>query len=232
VVSVVFENLSTQPWLLDAGASGIVTTKSGRIAASLDLASISRGGGQSTMSYLHTGISGDWIAQQLLDNPAGSPVRGGTVDLTINGRLGLTGGIPTIDLPLTVALHNTTLSVPGAGSVDIAELVLPIQLVGPVGSPGIRLDPDALTQALIDAGAAEAARLFQNEIDKQLGKLTDELTKEIADELGDELGDQVGDVLNDAVGDQLQDAIGDGAGNAIRGLLGGGGDKKKKKKKD
>lgn len=214
VVSVVLKNLSTQPWLLDAGATGILTTQSGRIAASLDLASISRAGGDSTMSYLHTGISGDWIATQLLDNPAGSPVQGGTVDLAINGQLSLAGGIPMIDLPLTVALHDTTLSVPGAGSVAVAELVLPIQLVGPVGSPGIRLDPDALSRALVDAGAAEAARLFQNEIDKQLGRLTDELT--------DQLGDQIGD--------QLKDAIGDGAGDAIRGLFGGGGDETKKKK--
>ena len=100
--------------------------------------------------------------------------------------------------PLLVTLHNTRLALPQIGSTDVNEFTLSIEVAGSLYDPQIRVDPDALTQALADAGANELATLLQKELGKVLGDIDPG-----AGELGEEINKKAGEV--------------------IKGLLGGGG---------
>ena len=87
------------------------------------------------------------------------PVRGGTVDVTLEGRVATsrTAGI-WLDLPLTLTLRGTTLQIDGLGATQVDELKLPFGLRGPLGAPRISFDGDRLADALIAAGKQELAK--------------------------------------------------------------------------
>ncbi|MBX3463105.1 MAG: hypothetical protein KF830_08035 [Planctomycetes bacterium] len=100
------------------------------------------------------------------------PLRGGTMDLQIQGALRQARGqATTIDAPLQVALRDTVFALAGARETKVESLLLPIGLRGPLVQPAIALDDKVLQDALLAAGQRELASFVQAQAGKLLGGL-------------------------------------------------------------
>jgi uncharacterized protein (TIGR03546 family) len=104
------------------------------------------------------------------------PVRGGTIDITSKGSLrSVVGQALALDLPLQVALKDTTFALAGAQETKVDSLLLPIGRRAPMTQPAVTLDDQALQQALLAAGHKELANFVQGQAGKLLGGLPKDL---------------------------------------------------------
>lgn len=199
--------LSTHPSLVDAPPRLALASRDGEVGFEIDLAPVSRAGGDGALRFHWKGFAIDTAMSKLklLGEP---PFRGGTLDLELDGAWDA-GRIGWIDLPLKVTLRGTTFSMQGVDPTPIDELVLPIGLSGPIDAPRIRFDSSALSDALVAAGKRELATRVQQHLG---GELADQL---------DELKEKAGIDLPGGLQGKLPDPKG-----ALEGLFGG------KKKKD
>ncbi|MEZ5965717.1 MAG: hypothetical protein R3F56_17920 [Planctomycetota bacterium] len=149
---VTADNLSSNPALLSAPVQLAVTSKSGRYEFRCQL--------QGDAVHFKLGLVGldaDAVGEQLAVSGQ-APIRGGKLDALLDGSLGLgaDGGF-TIDLPLRVTLHGTTLSLFGLQPTAVDELTIPLGIRGPLTNPRISLDDKKLADALVSAGRKELA---------------------------------------------------------------------------
>ncbi len=101
-----------------------------------------------------------------------APVRGGTMDLAAKGSLtSVVGQALTMELPLQVAMKDTTFAFAGSKETKVDSLLLPIGLRGPMTRPSISLDDKVLQDALLAAGQKELATFVQGQAGKLLGGL-------------------------------------------------------------
>jgi uncharacterized protein (TIGR03546 family) len=181
-------NISTQPWLVDDPPQVTVRSRSGAYAADVALAHVARGSGgaNSTLTLARRGIPGDRVSQSLAaaGGDAGQVLSGGTVDAVIEGAF----RPEWIDLPLNVIIHNSTITIPGAGSAPVEQLRLPIGVVGPLDAPNITIDADAWSQALADAGATALANKVRGEVEAEVEKATEKAREEVDKRVREGLG--------------------------------------------
>ena len=107
------------------------------------------------------------------------------MDIDLDGSWA--GAVGTLHFPLNVKLMNTTFTIPGGQSAQIAELSLPIVLRGTLENPLIRIDQDQLADALLKAGADQLASRLRGEADKVIEKATEDLTDKLGNEVKDKL---------------------------------------------
>jgi uncharacterized protein (TIGR03546 family) len=191
ILDVRMVNLSTQPWLV-AGAPDVeVKTKSGKLGGHVVLGDAASQKSPSTVAFHYNGLAVDDVASQL--KVAGTkPIQGGTMDVSLDGSLG-SGG--SVDLPLNVTLHNTTLTLAGAGSAKVSELALPIGLRGPMDDPRITIDSKKLADALVKAGASELASKVQGKAQAEAEKVVDKASEKLKDKVGDKAKGVIGDLF-------------------------------------
>ncbi len=176
-VALVATNLSSHPSLVEAPATLSLASKSGRFSTALRI-----GGKDGVVGtkFVLGGIPTDSLTAQLKS----SPVQGGTIDIALDGNLALAGGTPRIAMPLQVTLHDTTLTIPGIPPLPVQSLPLPIDLNGPLTSPGIRIDDaklgaslDQLANSLIQSGRQELANQVRTRSGELLkGKVPSQVT--------------------------------------------------------
>ena len=132
-------NLSTQPWLSDAVAAI-------EVSSSKDTAGFSvKAGAMTQLAAHYRGIPAAQITEAL-KQPL---LNGGTVDLAFNGSYSTMDG--SIDLPLNITLHNTTVQVAGR-AVPLDNFTLPVGLTGSLSSPRVKVDSDQLGRIAKQAG--------------------------------------------------------------------------------
>lgn len=189
------DRLSTQPWMMDEPATIAIASRSGRIDLDLDLGGRDeQTGGAPRLALSIKELSGDAVGNALAVGGE-APLRGGTVDLDLSGLLAPSN----IDLALRSIVRNGTLSLPGAGAREVSEFTLPIGLRGPLSAPVVRLDDDALAQALIDAGASALA----SKVREKAGGEIDKAVEGAREKVGDQVGEKVGGAARDALGGLL-----------------------------
>lgn len=159
--------LSTQPWLVDGAPRVELASRDGRIRVVLDLAPVSRAGGNGAIRMAWKGLSVDGVMAQL-KLPGKAPLSGGTLDLAIDGAWDQ-GRIGVVDLPLVATFHDTVLAFEGLEPTPLDELELNVGLKGAIDSPRIHFEPSSLTEALKQAGKAELARQVQGRLKDELG---------------------------------------------------------------
>jgi uncharacterized protein (TIGR03546 family) len=167
-------NLSTSPALSEPMALSL-KGKSGRFDLGFRVAG---GGAELALSILELAVD-DVVGQ--LRVAGGAPLRGGTLDVRLQGRLGhdaRTGFL--VDLPLQVTLKNTTLALPGVQETQLASLTLPIGIRGPVANPRVTFDDKVFADALLAAGKKEVA----DQVRKRAGKLLEGKVPGAGDALG------------------------------------------------
>ena len=122
--------LSSNPRFVDAPPRLEIASRDGQIELEIDLAPVSRLGGDGALRFAWRGLSIDSALAQLeLDGPP--PLRGGTLDLELDGAWDQ-GRIGHVNLPLTATLHDTVLHVEGVDPTPLDRLVLPIGIEGSI----------------------------------------------------------------------------------------------------
>lgn len=161
------------------------------------------------------GVAGDRIGQALkfVGEP---PVRGGTADFVARGSM-LRG---VIELPVTVTLKDTTLSMPRVGSERVSNLTFPFGLQGPMDNPRVMVSEQAFADALLQAGAGKLAAEARSKADEAVGRAAGKLGEQIGEKLGEQLGTDASKGVQDA------------AKGALESLLGGGRKRDEAPKKD
>src|SRR5690606_12076623 len=96
----------------------------------------------------------------------------------------------SVELPLRVTLHNTTLRLPDGSTSNLSSLQLPIGVRGAIANPRIAFDETTFTDALVAAGKAELANRFNAEAEKAVDDVKNKATEKINEKLGEELGEQ------------------------------------------
>lgn len=163
-------NLSTHPGLL--GKPPQIDIKSSRdtLGFATYIGDVVPGQATNTLHFHYRGLPVDKVAGSLKIGDT-TPLQGGTIDLAASGDWRKAGGV-TVNLPLEVVLHNTTISL-GGKPTKVETLALPIGLQGPLDNPRIKIDQKALTTALAKAGVAQATAELkgkaQQKLDEQLG---------------------------------------------------------------
>ena len=168
--------LSTHPGLVDAPPRVELNSRDGALGFVVDLAPVSRGGGDGALRFHWKGLAVDEALAQLR-LPGGAPFQGGTLDVELDGAWDQ-GRIGWIDLPLRVTLRDTTFRMEGVQPTKLERLELPIGLAGPIDSPRIRFDASDLTDALVAAGKKELAGKVQGLLKGEVGAKLDELDLE------------------------------------------------------
>jgi hypothetical protein len=179
-------NLSSQPSLVDGAMDLTMSTESDLFQMSFALPSASDPG---MLTFALRGLSVDSVAS-MLRLGKGSGISGGTLDLSLSGPWS-GGRAGYVDLPLEIKLHDIELALGGSQKFPISELVLPVQLKGPIDSPNVRIDTSALTESLRAAGAAELTKFIDTKKAELIGKGKAELQEKVGSKLGDLLGKDV-----------------------------------------
>jgi uncharacterized protein (TIGR03546 family) len=204
VLDVHATNLSTQPWLVAQAPQVTVKSRAGTLDFAAALGGVAGTRADSTLSIAYRGLPSDLIGEQLKFNGE-QPLKGGTMDISARGTLTPANAI---NLPLEVTMHNTTISLPGAGSQQLAQLVMPIGVQGPLDNPRIIFDQNAFADALTKAGATALADKARGEAQRAVDKATDKAMKQLDDKLEKKLGDKLGDKAPAGLGDQLKGGLG------------------------
>lgn len=185
VLDLTGANLSTHPALVGAPARLRLAARSGLLEAEVGFADPA---GDPLLFRLR-----GWPVERFasaLQVDGSAPLSGGTLDLALEGRWA-GGRAGWLDLPLQLALHDTTLQL-GGRSQRVSELRLALGLRGPLDNPALSLDDDQLVQALQAAGAAELGARFEQERAQAEQKLQEKLDEAVQDKLGDALGGLLG----------------------------------------
>jgi hypothetical protein len=161
-------NLSSEPWLVDQPLELSLAARSGRFAFSFKADPKTSRSGET--SFVWKDIPIDSIAERIKFSGQ-PPLKGGMLDLKLGGKLDFAGaGGVKLDLPLVAALRDTTLALPGMTETKVEALALPIGLRGPLASPRVSLDDQALADALVAAGKSELAKQVRDQAGKLLGE--------------------------------------------------------------
>jgi len=159
-LSIVGENLSTHPSLSPGPPHLMVKAEDGSILFEVGSAETGR-----ALSFQLKGVSGDAIGKAL----KASPVKGGTVDLSLKGSWA-GAGAGGVDLKLDATMLGTTLALPGVkGEKKVDKLVLPLAIKGTLDDPRVLFRDEDLAKALMAAGQKELASKLSDEAGKRLG---------------------------------------------------------------
>jgi len=177
------ELLASEPTLLNTGRPALrLANRSGSLTSELYIAA--QPGEITRLVAERKGVPGDRVGSML--NVAGQPpVRGGTVDLRL--ETSLFGAL--LDGQLQATLVNSVISVAGR-ETPVDQLDVPIGVSGPIDAPSIAFSDQALADALVAAGKAEAAKRLKEEA----GKLLEETG--IEEKIGEDAGKKVKGLLD------------------------------------
>jgi len=194
------KNLSSQPHLVKEDKEVSISSSKGTLGLSLFLGGPSGGDGRYEMAFFCKGMPVDEVLSEIKvgGNP---PLQGGTIDISTDGNWKSQEGEMFINLPVTVLVKGTTVAIPKLGQTQLDSLILPVNIFGPLDNPRIKVDTQAFSNFLLEAGKNVLKKKISSEIQKQIG------------------GNLPGNLLNE----RLQDLIPGGAGEKSLDTKGVGG---------
>ncbi len=168
-------NVSSNPGLVREPMQLSILAKSGKFGFHFRFDSAEAGSAQTVFFFKDLPV--DTLASQWKGD---APIRGGMIDVELKGRLDCSRhGGPWVNLPLHVTLRDTNLRLKGMRETNIPHLKIPLDLQGPLESPRVRVDDEALASALVEAGKRELA----DEVQRRAGELLDEHLPDVSNEL-------------------------------------------------
>ncbi len=167
ILTIEGQNLSTHPNLNSEAPEISIHSDSGLLAAGLRFG-FSPQQPDNHIKLVYKGQSVDDLAQQLKKGEGSLPIKGGTVDISIDGSISSTNS----NLPLTLALHDTSFT-SGSSRTKIKELIIPVTIHGSIDNPAIKIDSDQFKNVLLSAGKAELTNRLTEELGKKLGREKD-----------------------------------------------------------
>ena len=135
------------------------------------------------------------------------PIQGGTIDISTNGNWKNREGGMYVHMPVTVMLKGATVSIPKLGQTQLDSLGLPINILGPLDNPRVKVDTQVFSSFLLEAGKSVLQKKITSEIQKQIG------------------GNLPGNLLNESLQDLIPGGVGQKSldtkriGGLLQGLL-------------
>jgi hypothetical protein len=183
-------NLSSDPGLVDApmevtvgsrdgatsdgatreGASRAESSPAGNFKIAANLGGEARVPGSSFLDLKLADFPTDAIAGALEKRLGHKPISGGTMGTGF--RLAwAAGAAASFDTPLNVDFKDATVDLPKLGATTVKELTLPLGLHGPLDNPRVSLDPQALVDSLMKAGATDLAKKLEGQLSAEADAL-------------------------------------------------------------
>ncbi|MFQ5965197.1 MAG: hypothetical protein ACE5KZ_13060 [Candidatus Scalinduaceae bacterium] len=173
-IDILGKDLSTHPYLLvDHIPSITIMSSNNTLNVDLKLAGVTPAKGENTIEFAYRGLDTDSIAEHLAF-ASNKSIAGGTIDVEMEGAFQTTAGT-YLDLPMQVTLHNTTVTLPGSGSVKVEKLQFPLEIRGPLDNPRITVDNSKLADALVQAGTDVLTGKLKGEANKLLEKENEQI---------------------------------------------------------
>ena len=191
-------NLSSAPSLLPERPGLSCDSADGSLRVAVNPRELpSATAGAERLLLRRTGIDGDGVARKV--RWKGEPLlSGGEIDIEIEGEFRLVDDALLFELAGEVRLRDVSVRLPGSDRLEPLErLTLPFTVASPLTAPQIRLAPEALIDALTEAGRGELARRARAELDGRLEAEQDRLTERLEEKLGEQVGEQLGDAVGD-----------------------------------
>lgn len=167
-LDIVGSHLSTQPHLVAETPSLRVTSSRDTLGFAAELGAAAATRGASTLAFHYRGLAVDEVVGMLKSDGGTPPLAGGTLDLRGSGRYGPAEG--TIDLPLTLTLHDTTVRVAGRDT-RVSQFDLPVGVTGPLDAPRLKIDAADLTRLVGAAGRTLIEDRAKEALGDRAGKL-------------------------------------------------------------
>jgi len=159
-------DLSTHPALAGSTPELRLVSDGKQLEMDLSLAGTS-GLGSNALSLKLSDLAVDSFASQL-QRGGESLLSGGTVDLDLSGAVGAAAN----DLVAKLRFEDSSALV-GGNRVPLDGVTLPIAIKGPLDSPGVKVESDAIQKVLLGAGKR---------------RLLDEVSKKLGDDSGEKSG--------------------------------------------
>ena len=161
-------DVSSEPWLVSSPVKLDIATTTDKFK--FDLEGRSNNRSLASLDFALRNLTIDRVFRRLKIRGQ-PPLRGGTLDLTIQGELLRDKGRMTVDLPVQIDLHDTVFALGNLPPTPVEHLVLPIGVHGPADNPTISLNDRALTQALVAAGKQRLANFVREQGGALLGSV-------------------------------------------------------------
>jgi len=162
------KNLSSHPHLVKEDKEVSISSSKGTLGVSLFLGGPSGGDGRYEISFFYKGLPVDEVLSgiKMGDNP---PLQGGTIDMSTDGNWKSQEGEMFVHLPVTVLVKGTTVAIPKLGQTQLDSLILPVSLFGPLDNPRVKVNTEAFSNFLLEAGKSVLQKKITSEIQKQIG---------------------------------------------------------------
>lgn len=206
------ENLSTHPRL--APGPPRLAVKSDSLAIDLDF-SEAAGKGDNSIQLVSKSIPMERALGQLGD-PGNVPLKGGTIDLSAEGKFSATGR-GSINLPVNAVIQGATVSLIEGQEVKVDRLELAFEIHGSFANPRVRIDYQQVTEALKEAGK----QALKQKLGEEAGKVADKLKDQLKDKLGEEEAEELKGKLEDTLGKEKTEDLKKKGKGLLDGFLGG-----------
>ena len=162
------KNLSSHPHLVKEDKEVSISSSKGTLGVSLFLGGPSGGDGRYEFSFFYKGLPVDEVLSgiKMGGNP---PLQGGTIDMSTDGNWKSQEGEMFVHLPVTVLVKGTTVAIPKLGQTQLDSLILPVNIYGPLDNPRVKVDTQAFSNFLLEAGKSVLQKKITAKIQKQIG---------------------------------------------------------------
>jgi len=194
---IALTSLSTEPALVSEPPAMTIRASDDSLSAEVALGGVAANRGDNGFDVELRDLPSDDIVGQLVrsDDP---PFRGGRLDAAFLGTFTIRPNV-TLDAPLEVVLRDSTIRIAGE-SATIRELPVRLFITGRLDDPRIRIDEEALAEALEQAGADILAEKAKQEVDRQLDRGLDNLKKKTGIDIPDDLKEGIGKGIGNLFG--------------------------------
>ena len=163
------KNLSSHPQLVKEDKEVSISTSKGTLGLSISLGGpLSGENATHEITFFYKGLPLDEVLSgiKMVGSP---PIQGGTIDISTNGNWKNREGGMYVHMPVTVMLKGATVSIPKLGQTQLDSLGLPINILGPLDNPRVKVDTQVFSSFLLEAGKSVLQKKITSEIQKQIG---------------------------------------------------------------
>ena len=162
------KNLSSHPHLVKEDKEVSIYSSQGTLGMSLFLGGPSGGDGRYEITFFYKGLPVDKVLSGIKMGGT-PPLQGGTIDISTDGNWKSQEAEMYVQLPVTVLVKGTTVAIPKLGQTQLDSLILPINIFGPLDNPRVKVDTQAFSNFLLEAGKSVLQKKITSEIQKQIG---------------------------------------------------------------
>ena len=163
------KNLSSHPHLVKEDKEVSIFTSKGTLRLSISLGGpLSGEDATHEITFFYKGLPVDKVLSGIKIEGS-PPIQGGTIDISTRGNWKNREGGMYVHMPVTVMVKGATVSIPKLGRTQLDSLGLPINILGPLDNPRVKVNTQVFANFLLEAGKSILQKKITSEIQKQMG---------------------------------------------------------------